>query len=125
MSLIKELLALQKPTPTPVVESSHMFDDVDVIKFDPDRTDSHDIVNGIMGVLVKMAYVNLLHSKEKHEKMYDDPEDEKFKFTTDELADEVDAVIGHVKDRLGDLSSADIKDAIKAVSSSFKQPLDK
>jgi len=123
--LLAELLALRKTSPMPVIESAHVFDDAEVLKFDPDRTDTYDIAHGLMGILVKIAYVNFLHSKAKHDKMYDDPEDSKFVFTTEELADEVDTVIDQLKEKLGDMSSKDILEAIQNVSPSFKTPLDK
>lgn len=102
-----------------------MFDDVEVLKFDPDRADIYDIAHGLMGLLVKMSYVNFLHSKAKHEKLYDGEDDEKFKFTAEELADEVDVCIDQLKNKLGDMRTKDIMDAIEAVAPSFKQPLDK
>ena len=102
-----------------------MFDDVEVLKFDPDRADVYDVAHGLMGLLVKMSYVNFLHSKAKHEKLYDDEEDQKFKFTAEELADEVNTVIDQLREKLADMNTKDILDAIKTVAPSFKQPLDK
>jgi hypothetical protein len=111
MSLIKELLALKKPIPTQVTEA-HVFDDIVTMKFDPDRADIGDVVDQVVPLLARMAYVQFTHDKAKHEKLYDDPEDEKFKFTADECANTVDEFINLLRDKLGEVSTKDIMDAL-------------
>jgi hypothetical protein len=106
-----------------IVESKDYFSDVDVLKFDPDNVDAYDIVSTLMPTIVRIAYVNLCHNKEKYERTHTDEEDEPFDFSQDALEDEVDDMIGHITNRFGDLSSRDKASYIDRVKSEFKEKL--
>jgi hypothetical protein len=106
-----------------LVESKDYFPDVDVLKLDPDRVDVYDIVSNLMPTLVRMAYVNLCHEKEKYERTHTDDEDEPFAFTVDELEDKLDDLISLVRDRFDDLTSRDKISYIDRVKSEFKEKL--
>lgn len=103
--------------------SSDYFSDVDVIKFDPDKVDTHDIVNALMPTLVKMAYVQLSDDKKKYERTHTDEDDEPFKFTKDELEERLDDIVGNLKDRLSDLSSRELIYHINKMEKEFREPL--
>lgn len=121
MSLLKELLSLKKPTSEPeTVAEAHLFKDIMTLKFDPDRADIVDVTSQLLPLLCKMAYVGLVHDKAKHEKLYADDDAEegdgsKFDFSASALADEVDTMIGHLRERLGEIYSKDIIEVIKSL----------
>lgn len=100
--------------------------DIDKLQFDPDRTDVYDITSKLLPLLIRMGYVQLMHDKSKHDSFNWDPKDEgyeEFKFTTDELVDRVDNTVYHLRERLSDISTSDIIDAINLMKSEFKVPL--
>jgi hypothetical protein len=106
-----------------LTEAKNLFNDVDVIKLDPDRVDAHDIVSAIMPTLVRVAYTQLVYDQTKYNRGKDD-EDPEFEFTADELEERLDTLIGHVRDKL-DMSGHDKMDYINKMSSEFKQKLEK
>jgi hypothetical protein len=106
-----------------LTEAKDLFNDVDVIKLDPDRVDAHDIVSAIMPTLVRVAYTQLVHDQTKYNRGKDD-EDPEFEFTKDELEERLDTLIGHVRDKL-DMSGHDKMDYITNMSGEFKQKLEK
>jgi hypothetical protein len=106
-----------------LTEGKDFFPDVDVIKLDPDRVDVYDIVSALMPTLVRMAYVDLSHDKEKYERTHTDEEDEPFNFTVDELEDRLDKIIDNLKNRIDDMSSRDKHHYIDAIKKEFKEEL--
>lgn len=114
-----------------LTESKDMFSDVDVIKLDPDRIDAYDIVQALMPTLVRTAYVILCHDKEKYERTHnpkasedDEDGDDPFPFTADELEERLDDIVGHIKNRLDDMSSHDRHSYIERIKGEFKEKLD-
>lgn len=110
---------------TSILNESKQFSEPDFITLDPDRADSHDVVDKILPSLVRMAYVQFVDDKNKHEKRFGDDEEMLFKFTADELRDRLEDLIGHVVDKLKDLSSKDLDRAIDSLKSEYKTPLEK
>jgi hypothetical protein len=106
-----------------LVMEADVFPDIDVIKLDPDRADSHDVVNALMPTLIRMAYVYLTDDKIKYERTHRDEEDTPFEFTEDELDDRLENLIENVIKRLEEVSTHDRKDYIKRLSSEFKEKL--
>ena len=106
------------------------FPEVVNLQFDPDRTDIFDIVHGLMPLIVKMSYCNMMDDKARHDK--NAPLDEKdreeegfkdFEMTTSTLRDSVDDVIRLLRERLDEVSTSDVQRAIKLEKSKFKVPL--
>jgi hypothetical protein len=108
----------------PLTESKDIFPDVDVIKLDPDRADSYDVVNAIMPTLIRMAYVYLVEDKEKYERTHTDEEDTPFEFTEDALEDHLENLIDQVGKRFEDISNHDRKSFINRMKSEFKEKLE-
>lgn len=106
-----------------IVMEADVFADIDVIKLDPDRADSHDVVNALMPTLIRMAYVYLVDDKAKYERTHRDEEDTPFEFTTDELDDRLENLIENVVKRFEEVSMRDRKADIKKMSSEFKEKL--
>lgn len=112
-----------------LLNEAMLFDDFYEIKLDPDRADTHDVMDRLTPLIVKMAYKNLHSDKEKHERKYgpksDDEDAYNFDFSEDALADEVENVMNDLAGKLRNVSTKDIKAAIQAVSKEFKEPLEK
>jgi len=106
-----------------LVMEADVFPDVDVIKLDPDRADSHDVVNALMPTLIRMAYVYLVDDKVKYERTHKDDEDTPFEFTEDELDERLENLIENVVKRLEEVSMRDRKADIKKMSGEFKEKL--
>lgn len=102
-----------------LTESTMLFKDFHEIKVDPDRDDVRDITDKLLPLAVKMAYTQLYHDRKKHEQKYgeasDDDEDAyNFEFTADALSDLTEELLGHLADRIKEVSSSDINAAIAA-----------
>lgn len=110
------------------ITEAMLFSDFHEIKVDPDRDDLHDIQDKLLPVIVKMAYKNLFSDKEKHERKHGpkstDEDAYNFEFTESALAEEVEAMLNALGNKLKELNSSDIKSTIKAVSKDFKDPLE-
>lgn len=106
-----------------VTEAKDYFPDVDVIKLDPDRADTYDIVQALMPTLVRTAYVHLSHDKDKYERTHTEEDDEPFEFTNDALEERLDTLIDAIRNRLDDQSSHDKHAAIEKIKSEFKEKL--
>lgn len=115
--------AIAKFMPPTLTEGRDRFDDVDVIKLDPDRADIYDIVSALMPTLTRIAYTYLIDDKERYEKTHRDEEDDPFEFTESELEDRLDDVIRLLRDKLDDQTSSDKMSYIKALAKEFKEPL--
>ena len=101
------------------------FDDVDVIKIDPDRDGPHEIVERLMPVLAKVAYTYLMGDKSKHERTHGPKSDEEdaynFDFTKGALRDNLEELIGHVCNRMKDMSQRELDAVIEAAAKDFKE----
>lgn len=108
-----------------LTEAEHLFDDFEEIKVDPDRDDVYDLVNKIMPAIIKISYTFLYHDKVKHDRTYHNEEEEdKFDFSVDALRQMTEEVIGHVKDRLDNITSAAITEDIGRLAKDFRYPLE-
>lgn len=105
-------------------EATDYFPNVDLIKIDPDRADSYDIVSALLPTLVKIAYVDMSHDKVKYDRTHNDEEDTPFDFSESELVDRLDNVINQIRNRLDDMSAQDKKAFINRVKSDFITKLD-
>jgi len=108
-----------------ILESKDLFLEVDVIKLDPDRADAYDVVSHIMPTLVRIAYCDMVHDKAKHDRMYDEEDDEPYQFTADQLEDKLDDLVKLVREKFEDLSTHDRLSYIDKMKSEFKPQLDK
>ena len=105
-------------------EAKDYFDSVDVIKLDPDRADAYDVVQALMPTLIRIAYVNMAHDKERYDRTHTDEEDDPFEFTIDELEDRLDDLVKNIRDRLDDQTSHDKHAYIDRIKSEFKEKID-
>jgi hypothetical protein len=107
-------------------ENMDFFSEVDTIRLDPDRTDTYDVAQALMPVIVKLAYVKAMQDKAKHEKANWDPDDEdytEFQLTTDVMVEKVEEVLESLRDNLSEFRSNEIVSAIKAEKKHFKIPV--
>lgn len=109
-------------------ESKMLFSDFDTIKIDADRDDLYDIKDKLLPILAKMAYKNLWHDKEAHEKKYGEKSDDEdaynFDFSESALSDEIERVTELMAEKLKEVSSSDIKSLIKSIEKEFQEKLD-
>ena len=110
-----------------LTESTMLFKDFHEIKVDPDRDDVRDITDKLLPLAVKMAYTQLYHDRKKHEQKYGEASDDEdaynFEFTADALGELTEELLGHLADRLKEVSSSDVNAAI-AAEKSFAIPLE-
>lgn len=107
----------------------HQFKEKDTIVIDPDRDDSHDIVNKLMPTLIRMAYTHLVIDQVSHEKRHgpksDDEDAYNFEFTKSELRDRISTLIDHVREKLDDITDSELDEDISRMEHEFKTPLEK
>jgi hypothetical protein len=101
-----------------LLSEAMLFKDFHEIKVDPDRDDSRDIADKLLPLAVKMAYTQLYHDRETHERKYgpssEDEDAYNFEFTADALSDLTEELLNHLAEKLKDISTEDIKTAISA-----------
>ena len=106
-----------------------LFQDFYEFKIDPDRADTADLIDRLLPLIVKMAYTNLYHDREKHEKKYgpksSDEDAYNFDFNEEKLVELVEELTDDLSGKLRTLKTADVKETIKAVEKEFKVPLEK
>jgi len=107
----------------PLTEAKDLFNDVDVIRLDPDRADATDVVSALMPTIVRIAYTNLIHERNKYERTHTDEEDDKFEFTVEALDEKVEELVDHIRDRL-DMSRHDRESYINRLKDEFKEKLE-
>lgn len=104
------------------------FDDVDVIKIDPDRDDAYDIASKLLPTLTKIAYTYLLHDRKTHERKHgsrsDDEDAYNFSFTKEELKNRLEELVKHVGDKLTDQADKDFDATFQSVSKDFKDKVE-
>lgn len=99
----------------------------ETITLNPERDDSHDVIDKLMPFLLKQAYHYLLIDKNNHERKYGPHSTEEdsfnFDFTEDNLLDELDSVIHGLVTRLEGQTTSDRKEMLDRLKSSFPEPL--
>jgi len=113
-----------------LLEATDYFKKADNIEIDPDRDGSYDLADKLLPTLLKIAYVNLHHDRDKHIKTHGehDPDDEdsfKFDFDRERLKLEFHDLVRHLQGRLESFSDSDLDEAIVSLKDQFKTPLEK